>query len=349
MRRRATLSARLAVAAARVATDDAKLSLSYYPPHRTGVVMGTALGGWLEGEQQGGTLREKGLGRVNPFLVTGAGPYSAGVEVAAAMSATGPHATISSGCVSSLQAIAQGASMVESGEVDVCFAGGTETPITPTIFAALSRTSELSRMNDVPKSASRPFDAAHDGMVLSEGSCILVLESLKHVVRRRVSPYAVILGSSSSCDARGMYAFDESGEPGARAIHLALGRSLLSLEDVDYVCSHANSSPVFDRKDTLIIKRAFGEVASNLPISSIKSVLGHPFGASGAFQVAAAALAILHQVIPPTHNLDVADPVCDLDYVPNHPRKSSIRIALVTNYGYGGLNSYLLLARPPSP
>jgi 3-oxoacyl-(acyl-carrier-protein) synthase len=143
-----------------------------------------------------------------------------------------------------------------------------------------------------------------------------------------------------------MYGFDSTGEPGARAIHLALQRSSRSLYDIDYICSHANSSPAFDRKETLVIKRAFGELSCKLPISSIKAVLGHSFGASGAFQVAAAALAIRNQTIPPTHNLDRPDPTCDLDYVPKEPRFVRIDNALVTSYGYGGVNSYLLLARP---
>src|SRR5262249_11180176 len=148
--------------------------------------------------------------------------------------------------------------------------------------------------------------------------------------RRGVEPYAEVLSAASSCDAKGLYGFDPTGEPGARAIHRALTRGGLSPTDIDYVCAHANSSPAFDRKETIVIKQAFGECAARLPVSSIKGVLGHPFGASGAFQVAATALAIRNSLIPPTHNLEDPDPECDLDYVPGEARVANIRHALVT-------------------
>ncbi len=153
-------------------------------------------------------------------------------------------------------------------------------------------------------------------------------------------------GAAISCDASGLYGVDPTGEPGAQAIHRALQRGDLQIGDIDYVCAHANSSPTFDRKETLVINRAFGEWAPRLPVSSIKGVIGHPFGAAGAFQVAAAAMAIRHQLVPPTHNLEVPDPECNLDYVPRHPRPARVRNVLVTSYGYGGLNAYLVVAEP---
>jgi 3-oxoacyl-[acyl-carrier-protein] synthase II len=157
--------------------------------------------------------------------------------------------------------------------------------------------------------------------------------------------YAEILGGTTSCDAKGLYQFDETGEAGARAIHRLLRKTGVEPGEIDYVCAHANSSPAFDRKEITVLKKAFGEFAAKMPISSIKGVLGHPFGASGAFQTAAAALAIHHGVIPPTHNLEDPDPACDLDIVAGEPRKANIRHALVTSYGYGGVNSYLLLRK----
>jgi 3-oxoacyl-(acyl-carrier-protein) synthase len=180
-------------------------------------------------------------------------------------------------------------------------------------------------------------------MVLSEGSCLLLLERANRAAIRGARVYGTIESFAASCDAKGMYAMDESGEIGARAMRRALTLAKMNPADIDYVCSHANSAPMFDRKETAVIKRAFGEQARRVPISSIKAVLGHPFGAAGAFQVAATLLAMRHGTIPPTHNLTNPDPICDLDYVPREPRAARIRRALVTSYGYGGVNAFLVL------
>ncbi len=346
--RTTTHVSQLALAAAELALRDARLPAQHYEPDLIGVSLGTALGGWREAEQQHSILMERGARRVNPFIANATPNHSPGVEVARAVGAKGPQLTHSNGCPASLQAIADGAALVASGELDLCVAGGAESPLIPMVIAGMSRTLELSTINDDPEHASRPFDQSHSGMVLSEGSCLLVLESLEQATRRSATVYGEILGAASSCDAGGMYVFDPSGNTGARALHRALSRSGLSATDIDYVCAHANSSPAFDRKETLVIKRAFGECAVRLPISSIKGVLGHPFGASGAFQTAAAVLALRHQLIPPTSNLDIADPECDLDYVPGEARAARLRQALVTSYGYGGVNAYLVLSEPRS-
>lgn len=336
----------LALAAAELALRDARMPKGSATSDRVGVTIGTALGGWREAEQQHSILLERGTRRVNPFIANATPNHTPGAEVASAIAAQGPQLTVSTGCPASTQAIAHGAALVGSGEVDVCVSGGAESPLIPMVVAGMGRTQELSTLNDDPTHASRPFDRAHCGLVLSEGACLLVLETAEAAARRGVRPYAELLGGTSSCDAHGLYAFDPSGATGARAIHRLLHRTGLDATDVDYVCAHANSSPAFDRKDTVVIKQAFGECAARLQVSSIKGVLGHPFGASGAFQVAATALAIRHQLIPPTHNLEIADPECDLDYVPRQARPARIRTALVTSYGYGGINAYLLLAEP---
>ena len=329
-----------------MARRDARLPAGWYPAEAVGVVLGTALGGWREAEQQHAVLLERGVRRVNPFITNGSPHHSSGAEVASAVGAKGSHLTFSSGCPASAQAIGHAAGLVASGELDACFTGGAESPLIPTVLAGMGRTQELSRRNDDPKHASRPFDRSHDGMVLSEGSCILVLEVAERALARGIQPYAEIRGAASSCDANGLYGIDSTGEPGARAIHLALQRSGLTPRDVDYVCAHANSAPAFDRKETLVITTAFGECAARLPVSSIKGVIGHPFGASAAFQTAAASLAIQQSIIPPTHNLDMPAPECTLDHVPRQPRPASIRTVLVTSYGYGGINSCLILAKP---
>jgi len=337
---------RMALAASEFALRDARLSTSWDDPGRVGVIAGTSLGGWIEAEQQHSVLLERGARRVNPFIANGTPNHVAGAEVAGAIGARGPQATYSSGCVSSLQAIGHAAMLISMGEVDVCLAGGFESPIAPLIMAGMGRTQELSTRNDDPQHASRPFDAEHAGVVLSEGSCFVVLEAAARASARGIDPYAAVLGAATSCDGAGLFGVDQSGEAGASAIRRLLDRGGLAAGDVDYVCSHANSSPTFDRKETRVMKAAFGDHARRLSISSIKGIIGHPFGASGAFQTAAAALAIRHQTMPPTHNLVTPAPECDLDYVPGEPRRGAVRTALVTSYGYGGLNSYLLLAAP---
>jgi 3-oxoacyl-[acyl-carrier-protein] synthase II len=337
---------KLALAATQLAVRDAKLSFAAEDLARVGVCIGTAIGGWRDAELQHGILLERGARRVNPFIANATPNHSTGAEIAQLLGAQGAHFTISSGCPSSLQALGCAANLIASGELDVCIAGGAESPITPTIFAGMGRTQELCTLNHEPATASRPFDRFHAGLVLSEGSCILVLESAERAAERSARPYAAVLGSASSCDANGLYGFDPTGGSGARAVHQLLLRANLSATDIDYVCAHANSAPLFDRKETVVIKNVFGDHTRRLPVSSIKGVLGHPFGASGAFQTAAAALAIRHQTIPPTYNLEIPDPDCRLECLPRHPIHNNVQHALVTSYGYGGLNTYLVLGQP---
>ena len=334
---------KLALLAATATEADAGLAIGLAS---CGICVGTAIGGWTDGEQQYSALLEKGARRINPFIVTGTGNHAPGTELGHVVGANGPNFTFSSGCPSGLQAIAHGSLLVASGEVELCLAGGTESPLSPMVMAALARTHELSVRNDDPTRASRPFDKGHDGMVLSEGACFLMLENADHARERNAEVYAEILGGASSCDAAGLYGFDPSGETAARTIRRLLERCQVSPNEIDYVCAHANSSPVFDRKETIVLQRAFGEFAAKIPVSSIKGVLGHPFGASGAFQTAASALVMKHGLIPPTANLEDPDPECDLNLVMGEPLKKEVRHALVTSYGYGGVNSFLLLRNP---
>ena len=336
---------RLALVAAELALRDAHLDLTRYAPESIGVCVGTALGGWIDGEQQYAILLERGAKRVNPFIVSGAGNHGPGIEIASAVGAEGPQVTFSSGCPSSLQALGYAASLIRDGTVDVCLAGGTESPLSPTCIAALSRTQELSTTNENPAGASRPFDTEHNGMVLSEGSCILVLESEKRALERDVQLYAEVVGTNASCDAKGLYGMDLTGYTGARTIQKLLDASAATPFDIDYVCAHANGSPSFDKKEASVIRSAFGECAARIPVSSIKAILGHPFGAAGAFQVAAMALAIQNTTIPPTANLEKPDPECSLMHVNRANFTQEINLALATSYGYGGLNSFLLLRK----
>lgn len=336
----------LGLAAAELALRDARLPRTAWVPERAGVSVGTALAGWRDGEQQYAVLLERGARRVNPFVANGSPAHGTGTEIASSFNAQGPHATFSSGCPASLQAIGHGAGLIASGRLDVCIAGGAESPLSPLVFAGMSRTLELAPSNGVPEHVSRPFDRRHCGIVLSEGACLLVLEPLDLAVRREATVYAEILAESSSCDGAGLYAVDANGTAGGRGMRAALDMAGLSAESIDYVCAHANSSPTFDRKEALVLGAALGEYAATVPISSIKGTVGHPFGASGAFQVAATVLAMQHSLLPPTANLDDPDPDCALRHVRDQPLPRDIRAAVVTSYGYGGVNDFLILAHP---
>lgn len=341
-RRTTTRASQMALVAAELAMTDARLANGAVAPDGLAVLVGTALGGWADGEQQSAILLERGARRVNPFIAAGAPSHGPGAEVAAAVGAQGPHYTFSSGCPSSLQALAHGAALIESGIADACLVGGAEAPLSPMVFAALCRTNELATDED-PATACRPFDVAHAGMVLSEASAFLVLEPLEQARARGARVYATVLGGAFSCDAQGMYGADPTGAAGARAIRRLLAATATHPDRIDYICAHANSSPVFDRKEITVLSAALGECLPAIPISSIKGVLGHPFGASGALQAAVCALAMRDGLIPPTANLETPAPECRARHVIGAPRRAALRRALITSYGYGGVNGCLLL------
>lgn len=345
-RRSTTHVAQLALAATELALQDAGLPSCPEPAQLTAVVLGTALGGSRDGEQQHIILLERGARRINPFIANVSGAYGISLEIAGKLSAQGPVITFSTGCSASSQAIGHAASLIASGHVDLSVTGGAESPLSPLVFAGMSRTLELAASNGNPDTASRPFDRDHCGIVLSEGACILILEPFHRARSRRARIYAEILAESSSCDGAGIYSVDPSGSAAARALHHALRCADLSPDRLDYVCSHANSSPTFDRKEAAVLTAAFGEYATSVPISSIKGVMGHPFGASGAFQTAAASLAIHNRIIPPTTNLNEPDPLCRLGHVRGQPMPRDVHTALVSSYGYGGLNTFLILGHP---
>lgn len=313
---------------------------------RRALLVGTALSGLRNAEQQFVILLERGARRVNPFVANGSLPFATAGELAACAGARGYTATITTGCTASTQAIALGRALIESGEADVVLAGGAESPLALTVFASMGRTMELARDDTDPARACRPFDRRHNGMVLSEGACFVVLEERERARQRGAHIWAEVLGGASSCDGQGLFHSDTTGATGGATVRQLLARLGLEPKHVSWLCAHANASPVFDLKETAVAKAAFGEWAPRIPVSSIKAVLGHPFGAAGAFQVAAACLAFQHQMIPPTHFLEEPAEGCDLDYVPQTPRPAPVEHVLVSSYGYGGVNSYLVLRHP---
>ncbi|HYD47674.1 MAG TPA: beta-ketoacyl-[acyl-carrier-protein] synthase family protein [Terriglobales bacterium] len=343
--RNSSRATQLGLAATTLALRDAGWQPGDHPPERVGTMLGTAMGGWVDSEKQYALLLERGARRVNPFIINASAPHAGAGEIAAAVSTRGPQLTFANGCPAGLLALADASQRIARGELDAAIAGGAEMPISPLVFAGMGRTNELSRHHDPPATACRPFDAGHDGMVLSEGACILVLEAEEAARARGRNIRGAILGTGSSCDAAGLFDLDLGGTAGAAAVRQAIESGGTSPAAIDYICAHANSGPAFDRKETAVIRAAFGAEAERIPVSSIKGVLGHPFGAAGAFQTAAALLVIQHQHIPPTANLEDPDSACALHHVRGTALQARVNQVLVTSYGYGGVNAALVIAR----
>jgi 3-oxoacyl-[acyl-carrier-protein] synthase II len=348
-RRRMTHVSQLAVAGAHLALADAGVSPAWRNPFSVGVILGTSVGNLKDGLEQQSILLERGANRINPFTVLSLHVNSISAEVAISMRTQGPAFTVAGGCASSLCALSTAADMIRSGTLDVCLSGGAESPIAPLVFAGLCRTQELATLNESPSQASRPFDQAHGGMVISEGSCVLVLEEREHAERRGAHIYGEILGYALGCEAYEAFALEPNGENAAHTLTQTLARAGVAPKDVDWVNAHGSSCPNWDRKETRILKKALGEAAYNIPISATKSVMGHTFGAAASFQVASALLAMEQEWIPPTVNLDTPDPECDLDYVPGQARPFNVDVCLVNAFAYGGVNSFMLLQRNWAP
>ncbi len=344
--RRMPLISRMAVAATKLALEDAQLDKKWRRPERVGVVLGTSLGANKEAAEQLILLHERGILRVNPFLTLSSYYHSTAGEVTIEAGARGLNLTQTVGCPSSLCAVGLAADFVRQGRLDVCITGGSETPIFPLAFAGMCQARELSTMNDAPRKASRPFDKGHNGIVLSEGSCILVLESEEHARERAARRYAEVAGFAMGCEAYEMYGIEPTGENAVHTLGQVLREAHCEASSIDYISAHGNSCPRWDIKETGIYKKAFGPLAYQVPISSIKGVLGHNFGAAGAFQVASVGLAFESGLLPPTANFEEPDPECDLDYIGGEPRAKDAQVCLVSNFGYGGVNAFMILRRP---
>jgi 3-oxoacyl-[acyl-carrier-protein] synthase II len=342
LRRMPTVS-RYAVAATRLALEDLGLAIGWRNPERVGVILGTSLGGYKEGSEQSVILHERGASRLNPFLTLSSYYHSTAGEVAIEARARGISLTQSVGCPSSLCAIGTATDYISQGRLDLCITGGAEAPLFPIVFGAMCQIHELSTMNERPAQASRPFDRHHNGIVLSEGSCILVLESEDHARRRDAHVYAEVAGYAIGCEAYEMYGIEPTGDFAAATVREALVHASCCPTEIGYISAHGNSCPRWDVKETMIIHKAFEKRARMIPVSSIKGAIGHNFGAAGAFQVASVALALQEGLLPATANLEEPDPECDLDYVMTEARRASPAACLVSNFGYGGVNAFLVL------
>lgn len=339
--RRLDRFAQFAVAAARMAEADAGLDVAK-EPDRVGAVIATAQGGVMSLAECCRELAESG--RIHPTLVTAFMPNMAAGWVSMELGLRGPLGSPCTACAASTMALGGGYDAIRLGRADVMLCGGSEAGITPLAMAGFAAMRALSRRNDDPAGASRPFAAGRDGFVMGEGGAVLVLEELEHARARGASVYAEVGGYGVSSDSFHMTEPDPAGTGQARAMRAALQDAGVAPGHVDYVNAHASSTELGDATETMAIKAALGEEnARSTPVSSIKGALGHCLGAAGAVEAAVTVLALRDNIAPPTINYEDVDPSCDLDYVPNNARPAEINIALSNSFGFGGHNAVLLL------
>ena len=304
------------------------------------------MGGLRSFEDCCDTLIERGPDRVNPFSLLAIIPNMGAAWVSIQLGTRGPLSSQCTACAASQMAIGDGLDAIRLGRADVMLCGGTDAAITPSGIAGFSAMRALSRRNDDPAAASRPFDADRDGFVMGEAGAIVVLEELEHAKKREAKVYAELLGYGVSSDAEHITEPDPTGQHPARAMKMAFADAGINPEEIDYINAHGTSTPLGDASETRVIKCALGEDnARKTPVSSTKGATGHCLGAAGAVEAIFCTLAIHEGVLPPTINYDTPDPECDLDYIPNEAREADIRIAVSNSFGFGGHNACLVLRR----
>ena len=348
MARRMSRFIHFGVAAATEAVVDSGIDFATWTPEqrdRVGVVINTGGGGMEQVTEGDAVLREKGPGQVSPFAVPALSGSMAAAQVSIKYGLTGPVMTQVAACASGVIAFQDALRLIRSGECDVVLAGGSEAPLLPIAFAALANMGALTKRNDDPKGASRPFDRERDGFLFGEGAAILVVESAEHALARGARIYAEIAGAAMTADAFHISAPEPTGRGAAMAMTKALADADVAPDDVDWIVAHGTSTPLNDVTETRAIKRAFGDAAYRVPISSPKSMVGHLLGAAGAVAGIAAVGAIRDGWISPTINLENPDPDCDLDYVPNVKRQVRVDTAIVNGFGFGGQNAVAVFRR----
>lgn len=335
-----------AVAATRLALDDAGFAITPQNRDAVGVLIGTGIGGVSTWEEQHRVLLERGPGRVSPFFVPMLIINMASGIVSMLVGARGPNFAVVSACATGGHAIGEAFRILQRGDAVAMICGGTEAAITPLSLAGFCAMKAMSTRNDPPERALCPFDARRDGFVMGEGAGVVLLEDWEHAVRRGVRIYAEMAGYGVSADAFHVTQPDPEGEGAALAMAAALRDAGCDPAEVGYINAHGTSTPYNDRFETLAIKRVFGAHARRIPVSSTKSMTAHLLGAAGGVELIACALAIERQMLPPTINYEVPDPDCDLDYVPNTPRPARVDVAMSNAFGFGGHNATLLIRRP---
>ena len=333
------------VAAAHMAIEDAKLKIDNRNAVRIGVAIGSSLGGLSFGEKQLEVFLSRGYKKINPFTVAASIISNCPSQISIALNINGPSVIISTACASATDAIGYARDCIIKGDADAMIAGGSEALLTPFVFGAFGVTGVLSKNNDMPEKACRPFDKMRDGQVLAEGAGLLVLEELTHALKRRADIYAELIGYARASDCIHPIIQEASGKQAARAMRLALEDADIKPNEVDYINAHGSSTIPNDRIETNVIKEVFGSYAYSIPVSSIKSMIGHLQGCCGGPEAVATVLAVKYDTIPPTINYEFRDPECDLDYVPNVARKKQVKFALKNAFGFGGKNTVLVFKK----
>jgi 3-oxoacyl-[acyl-carrier-protein] synthase II len=334
-----------AVAASQFAIDDSKLTITDSNAPDVGVFIGSGIGGFQTIEREHSALLEGGPRKVSPFFIPSAIINLASGQVSIRFGAKGPNLATCTACSASAHAIGESFEIIRRGDAEAMIAGGSEAAITPMSLSGFGALRALSTCNDDPRKASRPFDRDRDGFIIGEGAGILILEELEFARRRGAHIYAEVVGYGTSADAYHITAPSEDGDGGVRVMKMAIRKAGIQPDEVNYINAHGTSTPYNDRLETIAIKKCFGDHAYKLAVSSTKSMTGHLLGGAGGLEAGVSALAVYHQVAPPTINLDHPDPECDLDYVPHIGRKMPIRYALSNSFGFGGTNASLLFKR----
>jgi 3-oxoacyl-[acyl-carrier-protein] synthase II len=333
----------LALAASKEAVDDA--GLREFDPTRVGIILGSAIGGFLGIMEQADIFRERGADRVSPHFLPNVLVDSASGQVAISLGIRGPNYAVVSACATGSHAVGEAAELIKRGDADAVLAGGTEACMHPLILAGFCAMRGLAVEDEYPPRASRPFDATRAGFVMGEGACILLLEDLERAQARGAKVYAEVLGYGASNDAHHMAQPDPESVGVAEMMRAALKRANVEPERVGYINAHGTSTPLGDAAETLAIKDVFGDHAYSLAVSSTKSMTAHCFGAAGAIEALMCVRALHDGVLPPTINYEQPDPACDLDYVPNEARRTQVDVALSNAMGLGGHNGCVLFGR----
>ena len=347
--RRMDRATQFAVACARDAVADSDLDFDGLDPFRVGVSLGSAVASATSLENEYVVMSDRGRdwtvdpAYLSPHMFDYLSPGVMPAEVAWTVGAQGPVTMVSDGCTSGIDAVGHAAQLIREGTVDVMIAGATDTPISPIVVACFDAIKASSPRNDDPAHASRPFDRTRDGFVLAEGAAVFVLEEYEAARARGAHGYAEVGGFATRCNAYHMTGLTRHGSEMAQAITAALDEARLAPDELSYVNAHGSGTRQNDRHETAAFKRALGEHARRVPISSIKSMVGHSLGAIGSIEIAACALAVEHDVVPPTANLHEPDPECDLDYVPLTARELPVRNVLTVGSGFGGFQSAMVI------
>ena len=336
----------LAAAASLEALEKSGLTIDKTNEERISVMVASGIGGIITLSEQIGVLNSRGPNRVSPFLVPMMLPDMASGQVSMLLGAKGANYCTVSACASGADSIGMAFEAIRRGDVDAAIAGGAEAAICPVGVAGFNACQALSKRNNDPETASRPFDKDRDGFVLGEGAGVLVLENELSMNARGAEPIAEMIGYGATADAYHITQPGPEGEGGARAMNIALGKAHILPEEIDYINAHGTSTPLNDKFETMAMKSVFGKYAYDIPISSTKSMTGHLLGASGALEAAITVMALKNQTVPPTINLKNQDPDCDLDYTPGSNRKLPLTKAMSNSFGFGGHNASLIFQNP---